>query len=217
MSQDIDEAAALLWEYHHMHQEERDSDLIFVLCSHDLRVADYAASLFLQNRAPWILFSGGMAHHGDMLETGWDRSEAEMFALRAIEAGVPEEKIILECRARNTGENVLFSEPILREKGIPFQRILALQKPYMERRAYATMRVHWPDRDIIISSPPISLKEYPNEDVSRDELYNIMTGDLQRIIDYPARGFQISQPVPDEVLEAYHTMLEAGFNRHLIH
>ncbi|MBF9014292.1 MULTISPECIES: YdcF family protein [unclassified Oceanispirochaeta] len=216
MTKQIEDAARRLWDFHHINHDIEKSDLIFVLCSHDLRVADYAASLFLKDLAPYILFSGGMAHHGDMLETGWGKSEAEMFADRAEAAGVPRDRMILECHAENTGENVLLSEIILKEKGIPHQNILAVQKPYMERRAFATIKVHWPGKKLKITSPPINFDDYPNNDVSKDELINIMTGDLQRIIEYPARGFQIKQKVPQEIMEAYSSLLDAGFTGHLI-
>jgi uncharacterized SAM-binding protein YcdF (DUF218 family) len=212
----IETAARTLWDYHHINHKLTPADLLFVLCSHDLRVADYGATLFLKGLAPYILFSGGEAHHGDMLETGWDKSEAEMFADRAEAAGVPREKMILECRAQNTGENVQLSEKILKDRGIPHHRIMAVQKPYMERRAYATIKVHWPEKDLCVTSPPLSFDEYPNDEISLDELIHIMTGDLQRIMEYPPRGFQIAQEVPERVLEAYKQLIDAGYTRHLI-
>ncbi len=212
----IEAAAWTLWDYHHINHTIENADLIFVLCSHDLRVADYGASLFLNGLAPRILFSGGEAHHGDLLETGWRKSEAEMFADRAAAAGVPRKKMILECHAQNTGENVLLSEKILKERGIPHHRILAVQKPYMERRAYATIKIHWPEKELIVTSPPLSFDEYPNDEISRDELIHLMTGDLQRIIEYPSLGFQTVQDVPDRVFNAYKLLIDAGYTRHLI-
>ena len=193
-----------------------ESDILFILCSHDLRVADYGAELFLRGLAPWLLISGGIAHSGDLLETDWGMSEAETFARRAIALGVPEEKIILECHASNTGENVKFSEEILKERGIRYDSILAVQKPYMERRCYATIKKLWPRRNLTVCSPPLSFEDYPNEEISRESLINLMTGDLQRILEYPAKGFQIFQSVPDEVLHSYESLVNAGFDRHLI-
>lgn len=216
MTREIMDAAQLIWDYHHINHVVEKSDLIFVLCSHDLRVADYAATLFLKGLAPWILFSGGMAHHGDLLETGWDKSEAEMFADRAEAAGVPRDRMILECRARNTGENILLSEIILKDLKIHHHKILAVQKPYMERRAYATIKIHWPEKEVILTSPSINFENYPNDSVSIEELINIMTGDLERIIKYPARGFQIEQKMTQDVLTAYQYLLDAGYTRHLI-
>jgi len=140
----IDELAQTLWKYHHMNHELQPADIIFVLCSHDLRVADYAVELYKKGLAPYIVFSGGIAHKGDLVETPWEEPEAEVFAERSITLGVPQEHIIIENKATNCGENVLFSEKILQEKNISYNTIIAVQKPYMERRAYATLMKHWP-------------------------------------------------------------------------
>jgi len=216
MNSVLDRAVRTLWDYHQLHQTPREADIIFVLCSHDLRVADFGAQLFNSGFAPWIVFSGGIAHHGDLLETGWELSEAETFALAAENAGVPRSKMILECNARNTGENVRFTEEILKNRRIPHQRVLAVQKPYMERRAMATLKVYWPDKNLTICSPPLTLEEYPGKEITRENMIHIMVGDLQRIIEYPARGFQIPQPIPENVMSAYNLLLKEGYTRHLI-
>ena len=216
ISDQILDKAQLLWNYHRMDMKPEKADVIFILGSHDLRVADFGAKLFLKGLAPWLLISGGIAHSGDMLETDWGMSEAQAFARRALSLGVPEEKIILECRASNTGENVRFSEAILEQKGIKYDSILAVQKPYMERRCYATIKKHWPNRNLTVTSPPLSFEEYPNDDISMDQLINLMTGDLQRILEYPAKGFQIFQSVPKKVFDSYEYLVKAGFDGHLI-
>jgi uncharacterized SAM-binding protein YcdF (DUF218 family) len=212
----LDNAVRLLWNYHQLNLSPQKSDIIFVLGSHDLRVAEYGASLFLKGLAPWIVFSGGHAHQGDLLETGWPLSEAETFAKVAAEAGVPREKMILECRASNTAENIRFTEKLLKEKHILFNKILAVQKPYMERRALATLQVNWPEKELLVTSPPLSLEDYPNEEISREEMIHLMVGDMQRIIEYPARGFQISQQIPETVMSAYKYLIQEGYNKHLI-
>jgi len=45
---------------------------------------------------------------------------------------------------------------------------------------------------------------------------SIMVGDLQRIREYPARGFQIPQNIPDDVWDAYNELVRAGYDRHLM-
>lgn len=42
-----------------------------------------------------------------------------------------------------------------------------------------------------VTSPQITMDEYLNEDMDLDMLVNAMVGDLQRIKEYPARGFQV--------------------------
>ena len=72
-------------------------------------------------------------HSGAHLN-GWTRPEADIFADAAASAGVPREKIIVENRATNTGENISLSRALLAEHGIAPESIIVVQKPFMERR-----------------------------------------------------------------------------------
>lgn len=212
------EKAQIIWDYHLLHMDLHPSDLIIVLGSNDIRVAQRGAELFLNNYAPLILFSGGIAHTEDMLNTGWNKPEADVFAEEAIKLGVPKEDILIENKATNTGENILMVYELLKKKTLIPNSVLIVQKPYMERRTYATFKKQWSERktEILITSPQIDFLDYPNEDISMEEVINIMVGDLQRIVEYPKKGFQIYQEVPDEVLKAYKFLVNKGYNKHLI-
>lgn len=113
-----DELAKILWDYHHVNHQLKKADLLFILCSHDLSVAHYGAKLFLDGWAPVLAISGGVAHQTDLLNTGWQKSEAEMFFDVAIEAGISREEIILETKAKNTGDNFELTEVLLKERGL---------------------------------------------------------------------------------------------------
>ena len=52
--------------------------------------------------------------------------------------------------------------------------------------------------------------EYPDVDNPRELVTSIMVGDLVRIRDYPAKGFQIQQDIPDEVWAAAERLIAAG-------
>src|SRR5688500_10681766 len=102
-SKSTDELAKILWEYNSLYDPIKKSDCIFVMGSHDIRVAQRGAELFLQNVAPLIVFSGNV---GKLTEGLWEKTEAEVFAEEAIRLGVPKESILIEKEATNTGENV---------------------------------------------------------------------------------------------------------------
>lgn len=212
MNKELEHAAKVLWNYHLMHHELKKSDCILVLGSHDLRVAERGAELYLQGYAPLLIMSGGL---GNLTKDLWTESEAEKFARVAIEMGVPENKILVEPRSTNTGENILFTRQLLSEKGIQVQSLILVQKPYMERRSYATIKKQWPEPDVLVTSPQISFEDYPNEEIPADKVINVMVGDLQRIIEYPKKGFQIPQKVPDGVLKAFQFLVENGYDKHL--
>src|ERR687893_562784 len=92
-----------LWQYHQLHHPLVRADAILVLCSHDTRVAERGAELFLEGWAPLLIFSGGL---GAITRGMWSEPEAEQFAKIAVGMGVPEEKILIENNSTNTSENV---------------------------------------------------------------------------------------------------------------
>lgn len=75
-------------------------------------------------------------------------------------------------------------------------------------------------KEIILSSSPESLDQYlaryASAELDPDFVVSIMVGDLQRIREYPARGYQIEQDIPDFVWQAYEELVGLGYTRHLI-
>jgi uncharacterized SAM-binding protein YcdF (DUF218 family) len=217
MDENIKKLAKIIWDYHNIRQEPRSADLIFVLCSNDIRIAEYAADLFLKNYAPLILFSGGQAHADDILATHWNVTEADKFAEATISKGVPKNKILIENRSTNTGENIRFSFKLLKEKKIVFRKLILVQKPFMLRRTYATFMMQWPKKnEIILTAPPFNFESYPNKIITRDALVHTMVGDLQRIRLYSERGFQIPQDIPNEAWRAFESLVDMGYTKHLL-
>lgn len=212
MDPEIDKLAKKIWEYMLMHQKLEKADLIIAFGSHDLRVAEYAADLYLKGYARLILFSG---KKGDLTER-WDKTEAERFSEVALSKGVNPEYILLETESTNSGENVLFSRKLLKDKGLSPRKIIFVQKPYMERRLFANLKKRWSEVEIIVTSPEISYEDYPNEDISKEKMINVMVGDLQRIKEYPKLGYQIEQDIPEDVWEAYLKLIALGYNKRTI-
>ncbi len=205
--------AKLLWNYHRINHTLIKSDCILALGSHDLRVAERAAELYLQGFAPLVIMSGGL---GNFTKEMWSEKEADKFAAVAIRKGVPEKAILIENKSTNTGENILFTQKLLEEKGLDPQIFIVVQKPYMERRSYATFKKHWPDKKLMVTSPQISFEEYPTEEIPMEKVIHIMVGDLQRIKRYPEKGFQIYQHIPEEIWNAYERLVALGFDNHLM-
>lgn len=209
---EIDCLAKKLWNYHLLHHDLKKADAIFVLCSNDLRVANRAVDLFEEDYAPLLIFSGG---EGVLTKGLFGKPEADAFADVAKKRGVPLDKVLIENNSTNTGENILFTKKLLEERGIPVQSLLLVQKPFMERRTFATFKKLWPEPEIAVTSPLISYKAYPTEQISKDLMINIIVGDLQRIKLYAEKGFQISQEIPEDIWQAYERLKELGFTKHL--
>ncbi len=200
-----------------MKHQVAKADAILVLCSHDERVAERGAQLFLEGWAPLIIFSGG---RGEITKKLWDEPEAVRFARIAMSMNVPRENILIEPNSTNTGENVQFTRRLLEERGLDPHKFIVVQKPYMERRAFATFRRYWPEKEVVVTSPQVSLRkylaEYSNSSLSASDVVGIMVGDLQRIKLYPALGYQIAQEIPDEVWSAFEGLVCAGYDKYLI-
>ena len=209
----VDGDAKLIWDYHHVHHTLAPADVIIVLGSHDTRVAERGAEVFLAGWAPLIVLSGNL---GALTSEIWTRPEAEIFAEVAQAKGVPRERMLLEPRATHTGENVSFSRELLAGRGIHPHRVIAVQKPYMERRTLATFRQRWPEVDVVVTSPQIAFDDYPRPDISRDDVIHIMLGDLQRLIVYGRKGWSAPQEVPRDVQAAFERLVKAGYTRRLL-
>lgn len=213
---DIDKNARVIWDFMQMNMPLRKVDAIFVLCSHDTRVAERALDLYNEGYAPWVIVSGGA---GKLTKDLFNKPEAEVFKDILVRGGVPGAKIIVEPKSTNTGENVRFTFDLLNSMGLLFNSFILVQKPYMERRTYATFKKQWPNRgaQILVTSPRISYTEYVEESkLGKDLIINVMVGDLQRIKEYPKKGFQIEQDIPSSVWRAYEALVGAGYTKHLI-
>jgi uncharacterized SAM-binding protein YcdF (DUF218 family) len=209
---DADKDARIIWEYMLMHHVLKPMDAIFALGSNDTRVAERAAELYHQGYAPYVIFAGANGKASTL-----SKPEAEAFADVAVALGVPEDRIIKEPRSMNTGENVLFVRRLLKEKGLDLNSFILVQKPYMERRTYATFRKQWPEADCIVTSPDVSYDAYiADEQYNGRGMIDVMVGDLQRIKIYPAKGFQIPQEIPADVWSAYERLVALGYTKYFI-
>jgi uncharacterized SAM-binding protein YcdF (DUF218 family) len=217
MNDRIRALAQTIWHYHQLRHRLAPADVIVVLCSHDTAVAARGAQLWLDGWAPRLVYSGGL---GAITRRLWSEPEADQFARIADAMGVPREHILLENQSTNTGENVAFTRRLLEAEGCEPARLILVQKPYMERRTFATFHKVWPGKEVLVTSPQVAFDEYlarySNQSLSPDDVVSIMVGDLQRIREYPRLGFQIEQEIPAAVWAAFEALVAAGYDRHLI-
>ena len=213
MTSRTDDLAGILWDYMLLRHEVSPADVILVLGSNDVRVGEHGARLFLRGLAPLMVCSGNV---GRLTAGRFEKSEAETFADAAVRLGVPRSAILIEDASTNTGENIDRSRALLASRGIHPSRLILVQKPYMERRAWATFKRRWSEPDLVVTSPPIPYDEYPTPGIPRDLVINILVGDVQRMRVYAERGFQVPQPVPDEVWAAWEELVARGYTGHLV-
>ncbi len=212
MTHEVDILAKTIWDYMLMHHTPKPMDAIFALGSNDTKVALRSAELYLQGYGSWVICAGGNGKDSRLL-----RPEAEIFSEIIINAGVPRDRVIIENTSVNTGENILFVKKLLQERGLHLNSFILVQKPYMERRTYATALKQWPEVEVLVTSPQISFGEYwRGEEHKKEGSIATMVGDLLRIREYPALGFQVEQDIPEDVWEAGQRLIRLGFDRYAL-
>lgn len=207
------EDARAIWDYHQLHHDLRPVDVGIGLGSHDLGVASFAVKLYQQELFPTLVFTGA---NSPTTAARFPRGEAVEYREHAIKLGVPAEAISVERRATNTGQNIEFTRDLLAASNEAVGSVMLICKPYMERRAFATCQRVWPEVQVICASEPIDFASYIETIGEPGLVLDMLVGDLQRVIEYPALGFAVEQQVPDAVHAAYQRLIDGGFTSRLM-
>ncbi|WP_344441553.1 YdcF family protein [Kitasatospora nipponensis] len=213
ISQGAWDDAQLLWDYHQLHHTIRPCSVIIGLGSHDLGVATHSAQLYFEKMAPLIVFSGA---NSPTTVDRFPRGEAVHYAEHAVSLGVPRSAILLETHATNTAENFRFSREVLQAAGTPVTSILLVSKPYEQRRSLATAMKTWPEVDVVCASESMTLSEYVDRIGSVKTVVDMLVGTLQRLVEYPKKGFIVDQDVPVEAVSAFQRLRDGGFDSRVI-
>jgi uncharacterized SAM-binding protein YcdF (DUF218 family) len=120
----------------------KPADLLFVFGTREdvARRVDEAARLWREGLFRWSVVSGGVT-------PGSSLSECAILRDAMIARGIPAEKILSEDRAMNTGENVIFSLPVIDAAlGLRNVRsVICLGNTWTARRYAMTLQRHWPE------------------------------------------------------------------------
>ena len=210
------EQVQILWNFMHMNQSPEKADVIVGFGCYDEDIPRRCAELYHQGYAPYVCFSGGLGRNTDKL---WTKSEAERFAAIAISEGVPEERIILENQSTNSAENLLFTPKILAEAGVKAEKIIAVHKPYMEKRLWAAMQVYWPNVRAVYTSPQVTVEQHiahaEMTGMTAKGVIETIVGDVQRMELYAEKGYQAPVEIPAEVRAAFNALVEQGYTGQL--
>ncbi len=170
-------------------------DAIFVFGTSNGDVAKHAVSLYLKNKARRMIFSG--MYGGTNIEgpSGFN-SEAEYFASIAEREGVARKNIIIEPKARNTYENVIFGMRACEEIGFYPKTLIVVAVPYLLRRATACFAKNFPKLKTYGSAMPVNDVFFTPYRIRR------MKGELPRLIEYAKGGYLVETIIPDDVKAA---------------
>ena len=206
-----------IWDYMKLDQPLSAADCIVGFGCYNEEIALRAAELYHAGFAPKVLFTGGLGRNTKEM---WTQSEAERFAAIAMKAGVPEQDIILENKSTNTAENIMFTKAKLQELGMDVKKLICVHKPFMERRLHAALGVYWPEMEVVMTSPQVTIEEYIRlstaQGLDEKRVIEVLVGDFQRIEVYARLGYQLPQHIPAQVQDAFEKMVELGYTRELV-
>jgi uncharacterized SAM-binding protein YcdF (DUF218 family) len=169
----------------------RPADLLFVFGTRvdvELR-ADEACRLWREGYCRWSIVSGGVT-------AGSHLSECAIIKPLMVAGGIPADRILEEHRATNTGENVMFSLPIIDAAlGLKnIRSVICLGNSWTARRYPMTLHRHWPDVDkmlITVDSFAVPRTLWHTD----GEFRRRVLSEWDKIEPYKARGFIAQWPV----------------------
>jgi uncharacterized SAM-binding protein YcdF (DUF218 family) len=169
----------------------KPADLLFLFGTREdvAERVEEALRLWREGFFRWAIVSGGVT-------PGSDVSECEIIKAAMVARGMPAEKILEEQRAMNTGENVIFSLPVIDAAlGLNnIRRVICLGNTWTARRYPMTLHRHWPEVEkmlVMVDSfkTPRALW-YTDGEFSRR-----MLNEWDKIEPYKAKGFIAEWPV----------------------
>jgi uncharacterized SAM-binding protein YcdF (DUF218 family) len=120
----------------------KPADLLFVFGTRQdvAQRVDEAFRLWREGLFRWAIVSGGVT-------PGSRLSECEIIKAAMVARGIPAERILEEHRSTNTGENVIFSLPIIDAAlGLKnIRSVICLGNTWTARRYPMTLHRHWPE------------------------------------------------------------------------
>lgn len=134
--------------------EPQKVDAIFLPGGSHPQQPEYAAKLYRDGYAKWLVPSGGISVKRDKwpgVRTGKEKydgdyhSDCEFFTDVLIKNGVPDEIIIKENKSGHTRDNAFLSRKAVDENGLKFKTAIIVCKAFHARRCLMLYQLAFPD------------------------------------------------------------------------
>ncbi len=164
------------------------ADVIFLPGGMHPQQPEYAAKLYREGYAKWIIPSGAMGTRWDSwpgvadkadIYTGQYTSESEFFVDVLTKNGVGREAILAEYTARHTRDNAFLSRKLVDENGIKIKTALIVCKEFHARRCLMLYQMAFPEVEFKVC--PINCSGITKENWYKSERgINRVMGELSR-------------------------------------
>lgn len=144
-------------DYIFVANEPEKVDAIFLPGGSHPEQPEYAAELYHQGYAKWLIPSGGVSVKRDKwpgvrskaeIYDGDYQSDCEFFTDVFVKNGVPTEAIIGEDKSGHTRDNAFLSRKVVDESGIEIKTALIVCKAFHARRCLTLYQMAFPDVEI---------------------------------------------------------------------
>lgn len=180
----------------------------------DLSLPRFCGELHLRGHAPCLVFTGGLGAGTGTL--GGPEADVWRAELRRAYPQISDATVVLENRSTNTAENIRFTADLLAREhpslalGLGLRSALIVASPSRLRRVQLTLRHLHPTVRTFRALPPVDFDReaalYAENGV---DFVAHLTGELDRLVDYPGRGWIAAEPLPPEIAAA-HAVLRAA-------
>ena len=169
----------------------KPADLLFMFGTREdvARRVDEAVRLWREGLFRWSIVSGGVT-------PGSALSECAIIKAAMVARGIPPERILEEHRSTNTGENVIFSLPVIDAAlGLANVRsVICLGNSWTARRYPMTLQRHWPEVEKMLIS--VDSFATPRSLWHTDPDFRIrVLSEWDKIEPYMAKGFIAEWPL----------------------
>lgn len=130
--------------------EPQRADIIFVPGGNYPDAAQYAAELYSQGLAPYVLPSGRYSILKGEFERAGYETECDYLCDILRCGGVPEDAVIRENQATFTYENAVYSRKRVEELDIPVHRAILCCQAFHARRSLMYYQEQFPDAEILV-------------------------------------------------------------------
>jgi uncharacterized SAM-binding protein YcdF (DUF218 family) len=174
----------------------------------DLTLPRFCGQLYEQGRARWIIFTGGLgAGTGNL---GGPEAAVWRDELLRAYPGFPSDQLVIEDRSTNTTENIQNTADVLAREhpelafGRGVRSAIIVASPSRLRRVKLALQKLQPELSLTRALPAADFDRehalYASQGI--DYLAHI-TGELDRIVAYPERGWIVYEPLPAPIAEAH--------------
>ena len=200
-----------IFSYLYLRDTKQRVDAIIGFGHFDMKIPHTCGKLYEEGYAPKIILTGGVGAGTADLK----KNEAQIFRdeLYAHFPDIPEEDLLIEDQSTNTGQNIYFlKEMALRRwpehnfsKGI--SSVILVCNAARQRRTWLTWKKILPHIPAINCPPQTTFEKEKDLFQSKGrELEDLLTGEMERIHNYPDKGFIVEEKVPEDVYDAYQAL-----------